>query len=60
MIAVGSDDSSTTSGAKVITITCTVWKFENFSSTQILREINFGDSRSVKMRQDYFAQSNAK
>ena len=26
----------------------TVWKFHNFSITQILREINFGDSRSAK------------
>ena len=26
----------------------TVWKFHNFSVTQILREINFGDSRSAK------------
>ena len=27
---------------------CTVWKFHDFSITQILREINFGDSRSTK------------
>ena len=27
---------------------CTVWKFHDFSITQILREINFGDSRSAK------------
>ena len=26
----------------------TVWKFHDFSITQILREINFGDSRSAK------------
>ena len=26
----------------------TVWKFHNFSITQILREINFLDSRSAK------------
>ena len=26
----------------------TVWKFHEFSTTQILREINFGDSRSAK------------
>ena len=26
----------------------TVWKFHNFSITQILRQINFGDSRSAK------------
>ena len=26
----------------------TVWKFHDFSITQILREINFGDSASVK------------
>ena len=26
----------------------TVWKFHEFSITQILREINFGDSRSTK------------
>ena len=26
----------------------TVWKFQNFCITQILREINFVDSRSVK------------
>ena len=26
----------------------TVWRFQEFSVTQILREINFGDSRSVK------------
>ena len=26
----------------------TVWKFHRFSITQILREINFGDSRSAK------------
>ena len=25
-----------------------VWKIQNFSVTQILREINFGDSRSAK------------
>ena len=28
--------------------TYTVWKFHNFSITQILREINFGDSTSTK------------
>ena len=27
---------------------CTVWKFHGFSATQILREINFEDSRSSK------------
>ena len=26
----------------------TVWKFHDFSITQILREINFGDSPSAK------------
>ena len=26
----------------------TVWKFQDFSVTQILREINLGDSRSTK------------
>ena len=26
----------------------TVWKFHDFSITQILREINFGDSRSAE------------
>ena len=26
----------------------TVWKFHDFSTTQILREINFEDSRSAK------------
>ena len=26
----------------------TMWKFHDFSITQILREINFGDSRSAK------------
>ena len=26
----------------------TVWKVKDFSITQILREINFGDSRSAK------------
>ena len=26
-----------------------VWKFKNFSATQILREINFMDSRSAKL-----------
>ena len=26
----------------------TVWKFTDFSITQILREINFGDSRNAK------------
>ena len=26
----------------------TVWKFREFSISQILREINFGDSRSAK------------
>ena len=25
-----------------------MWKFHDFSITQILREINFGDSRSAK------------
>ena len=28
--------------------TCTVWKFRDFSITQILREINFEDSWSAK------------
>ena len=28
--------------------TCTVWKFHNFSITQILREMNFGYSTSAK------------
>jgi len=27
---------------------CTVWKFHNFSITQILHEINFGESKSSK------------
>ena len=26
----------------------TVWKFQDFTITQIFREINFGDSRSAK------------
>ena len=26
----------------------TMWKFKKFSTTQILREISFGDSRSAK------------
>ena len=26
----------------------TVWKFRDFSNIQILREINFGDSKSAK------------
>ena len=30
------------------TVFCTMWKFQDFSITQILREINFGDSGSVK------------
>ena len=30
-------------------ITITVWKFQDFSITQILREINFGESRSSKI-----------
>ena len=29
-------------------LTVTVWKFQKFSITQNLREINFGDSRSAK------------
>ena len=28
--------------------TYTVWKFKNFSITQVLRETNFGESRSAK------------
>ena len=31
-----------------VDVCCTVWKFHDFSITQILREINFGDSRSAK------------
>ena len=27
---------------------CTMWKFHNFSVTQILREFNFGESRIAK------------
>ena len=27
----------------------TVWKFQDFSITEILREINFGDSRRAKI-----------
>ena len=27
----------------------TVWKFQNFSVIQILREINYGESRSCKL-----------
>ena len=26
----------------------TVWKFQDFSVTQVLREINFGEPRSIK------------
>ena len=26
-----------------------MWKFKDFSTNQILREINFGDSRSAKL-----------
>ena len=35
---------------KLVTLTAvnTVWKFQNFSVTQILREINFEHSRSAK------------
>ena len=33
---------------KLLKSTCTVWKFHNYSITQILREINFSDSRNVK------------
>ena len=29
--------------------TCTVWKFQDFSVIQILREINFRESRSSKI-----------
>ena len=36
------------SGLVNICIPCTVWKFQDFSITQILREINFEDSRSAK------------
>ena len=32
----------------IVFLQYTVWKFHNFSITQILREINFGDSRSAK------------
>ena len=35
------------SAFKIIT-NCTVWKFQNFCITEILREINFEDSRSPK------------
>ena len=34
--------------AKVVDEESTVWKFQTFSITQILREINFWDSRSTK------------
>ena len=34
--------------AKLDSQICTVWKFQDFSITQILREINFEDSRSAK------------
>ena len=35
--------------AKVYFLYCyTVWKFQDFCITEILREINFGDSRSAK------------
>ena len=34
--------------AVIIEVQNTVWKFHNFSTTQILREINFEDSRSAK------------
>ena len=43
--------SASASPPTVATTTCTyftVWKFDDFSVTQILREINFGDSRSAK------------
>ena len=34
---------------KVSSASCyTVWKFQDFSVTRILREINFGDSESSK------------
>ena len=33
----------------------TVWKFEGFSVTQILREINFKESRNPKAKTDVFA-----
>ena len=29
-------------------LVCTVWKFQDLSFTQILREINFEESRSAK------------
>ena len=31
----------------------TVWKFHKFSITHILREINFGDSKSAKSNQPF-------
>ena len=34
--------------AVIIEVQNTVWKFHNFSTTQILREIKVGDSKSTK------------
>ena len=31
-----------------IGMNCTVWKFQNFSVIQILREINFGECRNYE------------
>ena len=36
------------SNTKEIFVICTVWKFQDFSITQILREINFEESGSAK------------
>ena len=33
---------------EMMVVQVTVWKFQDFSITQILREIDFGDSRSAK------------
>ena len=33
---------------RIFTQRCTVWKFHDFSISQILREINLGDSRRAK------------
>ena len=34
--------------AKLDSQICTVWKFQDFSITQILREIKYGDSKNAK------------
>ena len=42
------DDAKVVGLTEKMAILCTVWKFHNFSIRQILREINFWDSRSAK------------